>query len=100
MVFKSRVDAAQHCLQWDTGIFPSFHQCPIESGKQQRSSPAPLKMLFDFGEVVEVVFHGGLMGAWFASGRLGRRELTSGFRRHVTLPDNAQAFQRQKLIDL
>ena len=44
------------------GILPGFDQRPIESGEQQTAAPAALKVLFDFSEVIEVVFHEPLSG--------------------------------------
>src|SRR6202035_1929825 len=100
MLIKGSIDAAQYSFQRNAGTLPSFDQRPIE--RRQINAPTPsLKMLFDFGEVIEVVFHDGLAETWFAHSRnlgCGRHRVTSGLRAQVALPDNPQPFQRQELI--
>ena len=39
-------------------FFPCFDQRPIKSGEEQQGAPAPLKVFFNFGEIVEVILHG------------------------------------------
>src|SRR6185369_15253263 len=59
VVIECGVDATQHCFQWDASVFPGFNQRPIKSRKEQTSSTTLEEVLFNFGEIVEVVFHGG-----------------------------------------
>ena len=65
-MFESRVDTTQHGFQRNARILPGFHEYPVDGGEQQDSSEAALKVLLDFGEVVEIIesiFHGGLAGS-------------------------------------
>jgi len=52
---ESGVDPAQYRLEWNSSIFPGFHQSPIERRNHQQCSPAALKVLFNLGEVVEII---------------------------------------------
>ena len=54
-VIKSGVNAAQHGLEWDTGVLPDLDERPIESGEQVDHALALRKALLDLGEVVCVV---------------------------------------------
>src|SRR5438067_1974815 len=56
--FECNVDAAQYGLKRDTGIFPRFDQHPVKGRKQQCRAATALEMLFNFGEVIEVILHG------------------------------------------
>ena len=57
------VDAAQDDFKRDSGFAPGFDECPVEGGEQEQGAAPALEMLFDFGEVVEIVLHGGLSGS-------------------------------------
>src|SRR5579871_2006952 len=61
---ESRINAAQGGFQRDTRFLPGIDQGPIQSGKKKNRSPAPLKMFFNFGEIVEVIFHWRNYGAF------------------------------------
>src|SRR5581483_7049 len=52
------VNAAQYGLESDAGILPGLDQGPVERRKKKDGSAAALEVLLDFGEIVEVVFHG------------------------------------------
>ena len=60
IAFESPLNPTQHGFEWNACVLPGFNQRPIQGRKQQDAAPAPLKVLFDFGEVIEVVFHGPL----------------------------------------
>ena len=118
---ERRVDAAQHGFQRDAGIFPGFDQRPVESREQQASAAAAQKVLFNLGEIIEVIFHGGSARrsaevpkrcAFLDSplAGLARRRFGCSFAAlapspHracscVPLPDNAQSFESQKIVDM
>ncbi len=60
IVFVKRViHPSKHCLQRHAGTFPSLNQSPVERREEQNSAPPPLKVLFDFRKVIEVIFHDG-----------------------------------------
>ena len=50
------VDAAQHGLERDSGVAPGFNERPVEGGEQENRAAATLEVIFDFREIVEVVF--------------------------------------------
>ncbi len=52
---EAGVDAAQHRLKRNAGILPDLHQRPVERRQNHQRAAALLKVLFDFGEIVEVV---------------------------------------------
>ena len=54
---EGAIDAAQHRFQRDAGILPDFHQRPVERGQNDQRAAALLEVLFDFGEIVEVIIH-------------------------------------------
>ena len=67
-MLESDVNPAQHGLKRNPCILPCFDENPIERRQPQHSSPMALEVLFNFGEIVEVVFHGestGRAGAIF-----------------------------------
>src|SRR5260221_6679834 len=51
------INAAQHGLQRNTGIFPRLNQGPVERGKQESGAAPALVALFDLRKVVEIVVH-------------------------------------------
>src|SRR5438094_8196375 len=55
--FESRINPPQDSLLRNARIFPCLDQRPIQRGKQQNAASPALKVLFNFGEVVEIVFH-------------------------------------------
>ena len=74
-------------------------QSRVESS---RIAPAPLKPLFDFGEVVEVVLHEQLRGSRLAArGNKQQKRFAESaeadLRHGVPLPDEAQAVQSKKI---
>ena len=57
------VDAAQDDFKRDAGFSPGFDERPVECGEQQERAPAALEVLFDLGEVIEVVLHDEVVGS-------------------------------------
>jgi hypothetical protein len=52
---KSCVDALQHRFQRNARFPPGFDQGPVDGGEQEQRPAAPLKVLFNLGEIVEVI---------------------------------------------
>src|SRR5438270_1900290 len=57
MLLKGLINAAEHGRKGNAGILPGFNQGPIERREQQACPAPPLKVLLNFGEVVEIIFH-------------------------------------------
>ena len=54
---KCRIDTAQYSFQRNPAIFPRLNQGPVERRKQKQTRAAGVaEVVFNFGEVVEVVF--------------------------------------------
>ena len=54
---KCRIDTAQYCFQRNPAVFPRLNKGPVERRKKKQTSAAGIaEMIFNFGEVVEVVF--------------------------------------------
>jgi hypothetical protein len=55
-LFEGRVDATHHGFERDLGILPAFDKRPIERREQEQPRAArALEVLFNLGEIVEVV---------------------------------------------
>ena len=48
---------AQDGFERDAGFAPGFDEGPVEGREQEQRAAAALEVLFDFGEVVEVILH-------------------------------------------
>ena len=57
VLVKGLIDPAQGHFQRNARLAPGLDQRPVERGEQQQRAPSPLEVLFDFGEVIEVVVH-------------------------------------------
>src|SRR5262249_845520 len=62
IVVEGCIYPAQHSFQRNSGVLPGFNQGPIERGEHENTPAPPLEVLFDFGEVVEVILQSWLGG--------------------------------------
>jgi len=48
-------------MQWNSLLFPCFHQRPVHRTEKQVLAAASDKRVFDFGEVVEIIQNGSFL---------------------------------------
>ena len=56
VLLKRTINPGEHRLQRDACFLPGFDERPVQSGKQGSRTPRPLEALFNFGEVIKVIF--------------------------------------------
>ena len=96
---EGRIDSAERGFERNARVFPGLNQRPVESGEEKARAPAAQELLFYFGEVVEVVFHGESAGTRWSAGRSGFARNTLA-RRNISFPDDAQAFESEEVIHM